>query len=424
VALVEGPRMPRTKRHPKARRRTRGEGTVYSKTRTWTTTAGKVRSKTLWVAAVSEGRAPTKDGATRRSRKFFYGDTAAEARAMRDAYLRAKGEQPPQETETDLTTFSDFVARFLREWKKRPTRRGTPHSQATLDSYSITLRVHVEPTIGALPIRSISKDDIRRLYAKLDDDPDVSPSMVARVHRTLSVLFNFALEEDVIEKSPLATISRSHKRPTVKPLEESQISALLKASKNDRLGAMIVLAIDSGARQGELFALKWRDLNFAKRMVYIHKNASETTAGVVLLDPKTPKSLRTITVSSGTIDALKHRREIAKREGFASEDDFVFPSLRGFVLRKSNFLRETWNPIRKAAKLPSAKFHGLRHACATLLLKAGVHPKVVQERLGHESITLTMDTYSHVLEGLQGEAAAKIGGVLGRLANRKADHKS
>jgi len=236
------------------------------------------------------------------------------------------------------------------------------------------------------------------------------------VHRTLSVLFNFALEEDVIEKSPLATISRTHKRPAVQPFEESEIAALLKASKNDRLGAMIVLAIDSGARQGELFALKWRNVNFARRTVFVEASVSETTAGVEIVKPKTPKSLRTIAISNATVDALKHRRSLAKREGFDAADDFVFPSERGFALRKSNFLRETWNPVRIAAKMPSAKFHGLRHACATLLLKEGVHPKIVQERLGHESITLTMDTYSHVLEGLQGEAAAKIGGVLGRLA--------
>jgi integrase len=402
--------MPRTKKPQAPRRRTRGEGAFGRKV---------IAGIEYWFAAI---RTVNADG--KRVRRYFYGKTAAEARAKRDDFLRKQGEEPvaePEvEAERDTITLSTFAKRFLKAWKTRPTRQGKQHSQATIDSYAITLRVHVEPSIGTLPIRSITKDDVRRIYDKLENEDPPRRSMAARVHRTLSVLFNYAIEEGVLDKSPLATLKRSYRRPTVQPPTEAQIAAILKASKDDRLGAMIVLAIDSGARQGELFALTWDDIDFARHSITINKSASETTEGVVLTSPKTQKANRTLKVSPGTIDALKKRRAIAKREGFDQDDDFVFPSERGFVLRKSNFLRETWNPIRVAAKVPAAKFHNLRHASASLLLRSGIHPKIVQERLGHESIVLTLDTYSHLMEGMQDQAAAALGEALGRLGRRKA----
>jgi integrase len=412
--------MPRTKAPRKARRRTRGEGTVYSQTRTWTTKDGKTRSKTLWVAALSEGREADGSGGTRRARRFFYADTAAAARAARDAYLRKKGEPVPVAIEMDPTTVEQFVDVFLDEWRRRPTLRGKPHSPATIDSYRITLAQHVTPHIGSRRLADLRSYDITALYKQLE--AKVSSSMRARVHTALRVLLGFAVEEKILAVSPLVGIAKGkiprHRRPKVQSLEPIQVARLLKAAKEDRLGAMIRLALDSGARQAELFGLEWRDIEFAKRRVRIRRSVSETSAGLSVGDLKTDTSMRNVDVSAETIAALKRRKAFAAREDLG-DCAIVFPSERGYYLRKSNFLRETWNPIRKAAKIPDARFHSLRHTCATLLLSAGVHPKVVQERLGHASIQLTLDTYSDVLPTMQKQAADEIGAVLSRLDRQK-----
>lgn len=132
---------------------------------------------------------------------------------------------------------------------------------------------------------------------------------------------------------------------------------------------------------------------------------------ISLVEPKSKSSCRRISLSHIATEALLRRRKVALREKHGSE--FVFPSSRGTVLRKSNFIRRDWAPIRNAAGIPKTRFHDLRHAAASLHLAAGVNPKVVQEMLGHASIRLTLDTYCHLIPTLQDSAADAIDRALG-----------
>lgn len=392
--------MPRT-RKAAPRRRTRGEGTVYQKTRTWATRDGTKRSKTLWVAEVSEGFVPV-DGRWRRKRPRFFGATATEARAARDRYLAEAGKDVP--AEPDATTVKEYAKRFI-ENTSRHARAATAYS------YERTLRLHVLPSIGKIRIAELGPESVKRLYDHLRGR--VSPSMLARVHVTLRAMLNLAREERVIATSPLESIRKTaprHKRARVEAMTEKQVKALLRAARGHRLEALFTVAVTAGLRQGELFALRWSDVDLARRALSVQRSAQEVSGDITFVEPKTALSRRRVALSTVAVEALKRRKTMAGKENHAS--DLVFPSDRGWVLRKSNFLRKDWDPIRKAAGVPDTRFHNLRHTAASLLLIEGVHPKVVSELLGHASVTLTLDTYSHLIPTMQAGAAAAIDRVL------------
>jgi integrase len=371
-----------------------------------------------WCFAVSEGIEQNADGSSRRRRKVLYFDNATAAIAARSAYLAEAGKPTPADSDVDPTTVAEFINLFLAAWKKKPSERGKMRAPNTLDSYKITLDLHVKPYIGDVPIVAVTSDTVRALYRRLE--AKVSQSMLARVHAVTRLLFAYAIEERVIAVNPLAGIPRSgvprHTAPHVVSFEPSEIAKLLKAAEPFRLGEIVQLAVDSGARQGELFALRWQDVDLETGTVYIKRNLSESSAGLQFCDTKTHGSRRNVTVTLQTIAELKRRRAAAEREGLDSRNHLIFCSESGDPLWKSNFRRDVWGPIRKGAGLPNARFHSLRHTCATLLLRAGVHPKIVQERLGHKSIALTLDTYSDSIPSLQEHAAAAMSKALSALS--------
>jgi integrase len=373
--------MPRTGK-PKRRRRTRGEGWIGEKT---------INGVHYWVAAVRG----VIDGKS--ARKYFYGTTAAEARQKRDTYLREKQVPTPQQDE-DPTTVADYIKRFLAHTKGRA--RGTTHR-----SYEQVMRLHISPYIGAIRIKELADSDIRSMYATLERSK-VSRSMAARCHTVLRACLNLALEEKVIEKSPLSTIRRAaprYKRAAVQPLTADQVRKLLATARGHRLEAMLHVALDAGLREGEIIALRWTDVDLTAREIFVRRSAQEIDGEITFQAPKTDSGRRRIAISKVTTEALKRRQRLAAKE---PKSELVFPDQRGGPQRKSNFIRRVWSVIREGAGLPtSVTFHTLRHTSASLLLVAGINPKIVQERLGHSSVRLTLDTYSHLLPGIQATAA-------------------
>jgi integrase len=379
----------------KTQRRHRGEGTIYEKTRRWKT----ADEKTIWVARTSG-----------LDHLEFSGSTFEEARDKRDEHLRQNGKPLPRAQRPKPITVKAFSELFLEN-------RKTNRRFATYRDYKCTL-AHILPHIGDLRLHELSDDHIKAMYRALE--AKVSASMRKRVHVALRTMLNYALECREIKASPLATMKQDtprYKPPSIRPLEDSEIARLLQEERSDRLEGLYSLAVDSGARQGELFALEWPDLDLGRRSIYIQRAAVENEDGVVIEHCKTEKSRRRLEISADTVQALRRRKARAMKEGLG-DCRLVFPTESGTVLRKSNFTRKMWEPIRKAAKL-SCRFHDLRHTCACLLLKDGIDPKIVQERLGHASIVQTMDTYSAFIPSLQAGAATAMGRVFQRLNRRK-----
>src|SRR5262249_32664712 len=193
-------------------------------------------------------------------------------------------------------------------------------------------------------------------------------------------------------------------------LNPDQVLLFLKEAEKDRLYPLYFTALDSGARPGELFALRWPDVDFQGGFISITKSLEEIDGILRIKDVKTEKGRRRIDLSAETLAILAEHRKAMLSAGFI--DGPAFCDSQGGYLRISNLHRSSFKPILLRAKLPALRLYDLRHTCATLLLLANEPAKVVSERLGHSSITLTLDTYSHVLPTMQRRAADTMGRIL------------
>jgi len=213
-----------------------------------------------------------------------------------------------------------------------------------------------------------------------------------------------------LQVNPAARVHLPRAKPEeARALRPDEVNRLLQAAEGWSYEAMLWLALDSGARQGELWALTWADITLTQAggEVVINKSLQELSGQLRVKPPKTAKGRRRVPILGGT----SRRLMVARPEG-APLDGLVFADSQGSFLRKSNFHRTHWQPLLRAAGLEGLKFHSLRHTCATILLTANVHPKVVQERLGHATIEITLNTYSHLLPTMQNSAVEALGTAL------------
>jgi integrase len=191
---------------------------------------------------------------------------------------------------------------------------------------------------------------------------------------------------------------------------------------SDRYAALWLLLLETGLRPGEAFGLKWADLDGRTiRVQRALKRPSDKGEEWRLEVPKTPKAIRSVPLSDRTLQAIREwrakqaaeRLKLGKYWADGCDPDMMFTNPDGTYLRLSNLHRRHFKPLLKRAGLPDMRLYDLRHSAASLLLALGENPKVVQERLGHSTITLTMDTYSHVLEGMQQQATDRLSQALG-----------
>ncbi len=181
--------------------------------------------------------------------------------------------------------------------------------------------------------------------------------------------------------------------------------------------AIYVVALHCGLREGELLGLKWEDVGLGAGTLAVRRALSETRTGHKFELPKNGKG-RSIKLSQGAVEALKSHRARQNEErlkaGFLWQDhDLVFPTTIGTTMSGTNLTGRHFKPLLKKAGLPAIRLHDLRHTCATILLMAGKHPKFVQELLGHADISLTLNTYSHVLPDMGDAAAGGMNAALG-----------
>jgi integrase len=224
----------------------------------------------------------------------------------------------------------------------------------------------------------------------------------------LGTALRYAAEiEDLIDGNPAALV----RKPRVPKQEmlvwnREQIAAFLKTARSNRLYAIYLLAAVTGMREGELFALKWLDVDWDAGAILVQRSLEEVQGKQRLKEPKTAAGRRRIDLPAVAMATLAEHRAQMEKEGHGS--DLVFCNRAGNFLRRGNFRLTEFLPLVKRAGVPVIRFHDLRHTAATLLLLAGENPKIVQERLGHSRIQVTLDTYSHVLPTMQRSAVDKL----------------
>jgi integrase len=201
-------------------------------------------------------------------------------------------------------------------------------------------------------------------------------------------------------------------REEINPLTAEEVGRLLEAAREDRLEALYVVAVHTGLRQGELLALKWDDSDLEAGTLRVRRTLTYSGGKHLLSEPKTKKSRRTVRLTSGAVAALRDHfgrqmEEMDRLNSLYRPGGLIFSSQTGSIINPSNLRNRSFARLLTRAGLSGrgVRFHDLRHTCATLLLSRNVNPKIVSEMLGHATIAITLDTYSHVLPDMQEKAA-------------------
>jgi integrase len=344
----------------------------------------------------------TVETTTGKKRKTVYGKTREEAHEKLVEALsnRNKG----LVFDADNIKVSEYLERWLAA-SVRDTVRPT-----TFERYEQMVRLHICPALGKLKLKDLTPVHVRGLYReKLD--AGLSPRTVQYVHVTLHKALKQAVMDGLIPRNATEAVKPPQvRREEMRPLAPEQVKVLLQATRDERLEALYVSAVTTGLRQGELLGLKWEDVDLEAGTLQVRRTLATAKGGPQLTAPKTKGSRRTVRLTQSAVDALRSHLErqlgeIDKAGSLWRENGLIFASETGDPLDRRYVTTHRFKPLLKRAGLPQIRFHDLRHTCATLLLGANVNPKIVSEMLGHASIAITLDTYSHVLPNMQSEAA-------------------
>jgi integrase len=335
-------------------------------------------------------------------RKAYYGKTRREVQQKLTAALRDQQQGLPVVGERQ--TFGEYLSWWL-ETCKRPRLRPNTYRR-----YSDLARLHITPRLGKVPLSKLTPQHLTDLYGRRLD-AGLSRRSVQFIHAVAHGALKQALRLNLIARNPAAAVDAPRpERREMQVLTPAQAQALLTTAEGHRLEALFVLALTTGMRMGEILALRWRDVDLDARRLHVRATLQRVNGAWSFAEPKTAKSRRSIVLSARAILALRSHRarqlaEIAQAGDLWVSYDLVFPGRTGAPLSQTNFAQQHLHPLLKRAGLPLIRPHDLRHSCGTILLKGGKHPKYVQELLGHSQIGMTLDTYSHVIEGMHQEVA-------------------
>ena len=293
------------------------------------------------------------------------------------------------------------LGQYLPEWLEVCRGRLRPK---TFDAYALCAH-RVDLQLGRVPLVRLNAMIIQSAYARLGAG-GLSPRTVFQTHAVLHRALDQAQHWGLIKSNPteLVALPRPHQKEMT-ALSAAQLARLLTTSRGTRWHPLWVVLGTAGLRIGEALGLKWQDLDLdAGRLQVKRALQRQRGNGLVFVAPKTPRSRRLIHLSGVAIQALREQRARAIGE-------MVFPNLNG-ALQESSSVTAALKVALSRAGLPRIRVHDLRHTTATVLLEAGTHPKVVQDLLGHSTVALTLNTYSHVTSGLSGEAARTMDSVL------------
>jgi integrase len=369
-------------------RRGRGEGSICQ------------RSDGRWMARIGIGQ----DATGKRLTKTLYGKTKKEVAdkltAEASALLTGSSVNPGR------MTLADLLGKWLEESAKPNTARGT------YANYKRIVDSHVVPNIGGVKLSAVRPLHVQTLLSTLEK-AEVGARTRQYVYVTLHRAFKVAMRWQLLTRNPCdgVTPPRVAKRQ-VKPLTAAQAKVLLEKAKSTRYYALYLLALTTGMRQGELFALSWKDVDLKRGVLQVRHSLEMVDNQLRLKEPKSESGRRQIALPNVASEALLDHKAKLLAEGLAA-CPYVFPDSDGGLVRRSNFLKWSWHKIRTAAKLEGVHFHDLRHSSASLMLADGVHMKSIQAILGHSTISMTMDTYAHLMPDSQRQAAATFDRLLG-----------
>lgn len=390
-----------------AKRRARGEGSL------------RKRGDGRWEGRYTIGR----DESTG---KLLYRNVLAKTQAECKAKLReairntaqeASTPEPvksaPKEAAASVKQFT--VTEWLRTWFElysKPNLRET-----TQEQYTNFLEKHLIPNIGDIPLEELTSLQLQRLYQNLRTSGRVvqnnaersglSPKTVRSIHMVLHSALEQAVKEGLIKKNPTDGCSPPKlERKEMKVIQPEQIGAYLQAAANHNVLPMFYLELTSGLRRGELLALLWTDLNPEKNSISVCKSVRGSHGELKVSAPKTRHSFRTVVIPQQAVDLLIQEHDLHP------DNPYMFPSPVTGTMYHPDTAGRIHRKLLKEAGIEPVRFHDLRHTFATLALQNGVDIKTLSGMLGHYSSGFTLDTYTHVTDKMQQEAAEKMGSFM------------
>jgi integrase len=304
------------------------------------------------------------------------------------------------------TTLAEFIDRWLRDYV------GPNLSPKTAEGYEHIMRKNIIPALGNMTLMQLKAEHLQRYYTEKTAG-GLSGQTVRHHHTALHKALNTAVEWGVIARN----VADAARPPKVVHREmqtwcEEDVTRFLEAAKATQYYALFYTALFTGMRRSEVLALRWKDIDLILSQVYVSRGLHCMKGGIIIYRPtKTAKGRRSIALSPSAYVVLREHREKCEADRKTlmeplTDDTLVFSHGDGRPLLP-NSVTHAWNRIARKTDLKHIRLHDARHTHASIMLKQEVHPKIVQERLGHANISVTLDTYSHVAPGLQRKAAER-----------------
>ncbi len=310
------------------------------------------------------------------------------------------------------TTLAEYLERWLKDyaWPNLAPR--------TAEGYEHIIRRHIVPSLGNMPLTQLKPEHLQRYYSeklakgRCDGKGALSPRTVRHHHVTLHDALEHAVKMGLLNRNVADAVSPPrYQRCQWQTLSEDDISAFLEAARKTPYYVLFYQALFTGMRRSELLALRWCDVDLLLCQAHITRTLHHLRTGEFVFGaPKSAKGRRMVALSPSAALLLQEYKDkqAAQRAMLGiplKDDDLIFSDLEGKPLLPDT-VTHAWIKLVRRTGFNGIRLHDARHTHASLMLKQGVHPKIVQERLGHASIQTTLDTYSHVVPGLQEAAAA------------------
>jgi integrase len=377
--------------------------------------AGQIikRGDKTWVVRIFQGR--DENGKRRYINKTIHG-----TKKNADKYLTAKLRD--KDLGINIEPASESLGVYLDKWLERSVK---PRVRSrTYDDYAALMTRYVREPLGVIKLSDLRPIEIQKVYQSMQER-NLSPRVVRYTHAVLSSALKQAVKWDMLHRNPASAVDLPRMvRKEMRAMSPAEASRFLEALKGTRQYALFNFALTTGMRPQEYLGLKWSDVDLEKGSATVSRAIvwkREKGGGWAFAEPKTSRSRRTIPLPASTVKALlEHKRKQGiERLRIGSEwqdHKLVFPTTIGTPYTLSSLTNKWLKPALVKAELAGFNLYSLRHTHATLLLANGENAKVTSERLGHSTIVLTLDTYSHVLPDMQREATERIEELLFKIA--------
>lgn len=292
--------------------------------------------------------------------------------------------------------------------------------ETTRVGYKTKIRCYIKPALGDILLKSLRAEHVQKMINDMLTS-GLSPKNIRDTFNNINAAMKMAVKTRLISYNPCeGVVLPKMKKYRAKVYDSSTMHTLLEAAYGTEMYLPILLLITVGLRRGELLALRWEDIDFDNNLLKVRKNMVCGENGVIIKDPKSEAGIRDIHIGDDVVKVLREARIQYMEDALAYGKGF---QNLGFIIRQAdgspimpNSMTRKWSRFVKRIGLEKIRLHDLRHSNATALIQAGVNPRVVQQRLGHSDVNITLNTYTHVLPEMDVDAAAKLDQILLRKA--------